>query len=273
MISFPLDIGDIQTRVLRSGRGQRHVLFLHGAGARADRWADTAQALDPDLYSAYAIDFPGHGFATKGDIPAYSVTGYAAFVRAVMGALDLARPAVVGTSMGAHVASWLACEEPEEVNGLCLVGAVGLTPLDKTLSEMIAGSLLALDREHIAMKLRVVLKNHALVTDEFIEEEWRINNSAGAHEGFAMLVAYWREALPNDVIGDRLAAMKHTLPIRLIWGSEDRSSPPAMGHAAAALLTDGRLHMVPGAGHAPYLDAPEAFNAVLHPFLEALSWS
>lgn len=273
MIAYPLDVGELQTRVIEAGNGPRSVLLLHGAGARADRWAHTAARLGGSRYRFIAVDFPGHGFATKGEAPDYSVAGFTAFTYALLDALGLDKPAIVGTSMGGHVAACLALKAPGRVNGLALVGAVGLTSLDPALARLISAGLPRTGREEIAAKLPFVLRNSSLVTESLIEEEWRVNTSRGALEGFKIFSRYWIEQHDAELVGQRLADSKLSPPIRLIWGAEDRMTPLAMGQAAADLLTGGELHVIQGGGHAPYLDAPEAFDAALLPFLEELPWA
>lgn len=272
VLAYPLEVGGLETRVLQWGSGPRDVLFLHGAGARADRWVGTMKRLDPALYRAVAIDFPGHGFATKGDKPEYSTSAFADLATEVIARLGLKRPALVGTSMGGHVAATMVTRDPQVTLGLVLVGAVGLIPIPEELNQLIARGLVATERQYILMKLQTVLCNKALITDDLVEVEWRINNSAGAREGFAKLSRYWLERHRNDLIGPKLAAMSNRPPIRLIWGSDDRTTPLDIGLVAADMLTGGEISALSGAGHAPYLDQPEAFCAALFPFLDQLHW-
>lgn len=271
-ISYPLDVGALQTRVIEAGDGPRTVLFLHGAGARADRWTPTVARLGGSKYRCIAVDFPGHGFATKGPAPDYSVSGFTSFVQALIAKLDLDNPAIVGTSLGGHVAASLALRSARRVRGLVLVGAVGLIPLDSKQAQSIAVGLSLTKREEIAMKLRFVLRDQSLITEALIEEEWRINTSRGAAAGFEVFSKYWIEAHHSHLVGPQLAASCASLPLRLIWGADDRSTPLEMGKSAADLLTGGELHVIPDAGHAPYLDAPDLFDAVLMPFLGGLPW-
>src|SRR5674476_1277009 len=42
------------------------VVLVHGAGARADRWRTSLDALGALGHRALALDLPGHGLATKG---------------------------------------------------------------------------------------------------------------------------------------------------------------------------------------------------------------
>jgi pimeloyl-ACP methyl ester carboxylesterase len=55
----------------------------------------------------------------------------------------------------------------------------------------------------------------------------------------------------------RLARAK--VPALILWGGEDRLVSPAHADAYAASLPDARVVVVPGAGHYPYLEAPDHF--------------
>lgn len=53
-----------------------------------------------------------------------------------------------------------------------------------------------------------------------------------------------------------------TVPTDLLWGRHDRAVPLRIGEQASARL-GWRLHVVDGVGHAPHIEAPEAFLGAL----------
>ena len=61
IISYPLEAGGVQTRVLECGTGGDTVVFMHGVGARADRWRSNLGPFAEAGYRCLAIDLPGHG--------------------------------------------------------------------------------------------------------------------------------------------------------------------------------------------------------------------
>jgi len=65
---------------------------------------------------------------------------------------------------------------------------------------------------------------------------------------------------------ERFAPAGWELPTLLLWGTEDTVVPRTVGEALARRL-GARLELVPGAGHAAYLDQPERFHALLLEFL------
>jgi pimeloyl-ACP methyl ester carboxylesterase len=58
-----------------------------------------------------------------------------------------------------------------------------------------------------------------------------------------------------------------SIPTLLLWGAEDRISPPAVGEYLHTLLPDSRFVTVPGATHALATDQPEAVARYVAAFL------
>ena len=58
-----------------------------------------------------------------------------------------------------------------------------------------------------------------------------------------------------------------TVPALVVWGEQDRLVSVAHGHAFVEGLPDARLVVVPGAGHYPYLEQPDAFAEAVAMFL------
>ena len=266
-VEYPLGVSGSLTRVIEAGRGDRPVVFIHGLGARADRWRRNLEAFADAGYRAIAVDLPGHGFASKTADFDYSVPGFAGFVRGVMDALGLQSAMFVGTSLGGHIAAYLTCESPDRVRALVLVGSLGLVPIGSTAGATIRDSVRATGRADIENKLKFVICDHASITPEWIEEEWRINNSPGAAKAFARLGDYIAGGVDEHNVGTRLATVADGMPMLLVWGAEDRAIPLSIGRQGRALLGDTRLFVIDGAGHAPYFEQPWTFNQEVLSFL------
>lgn len=58
-----------------------------------------------------------------------------------------------------------------------------------------------------------------------------------------------------------------TCPSLVIAGAEDGSAPPVAGERIAGLIPGASLAVMPGVGHFPPFETPEAFNALLRNFL------
>jgi len=270
LITYPLAVGGLETRVIEAGEGDRLLLFLHGLGARADRWRATVGTFADDGFRTCALDFPGHGFATKGDRPDYSVSGFARFVQDFLEVKAPASVVLVGTSLGGQVAARVACDAAVSIDGLVLVGTLGVAPVPTSALEAIAAGVSDRSRLGVRAKLTKVLGEAA--TDELVEEEYRFNQSPGAALAFERLAGYVRNELANDLLGDELAALTSRLPILLVWGRDDGSVPLEIGREVARRLSGAPLAVIDEARHAPYLEQPDRFNSVVRAFLAGNRW-
>ena len=267
-ISYPFGAGQTLTHVLESGQGDRNVVMIHGLGARADRWQTNLEPLADAGYHCYALDLPGHGFAYKGADYSYGVPAFADFIGDFMDSVGIERAAVVGTSLGGHVAGYFTANSPDRVAALVLVGAVGVMPLGREASENVRANVKNVTRDGIAGKLKFVLAKQELITEDFINEEFRINNSPGAQEAFNVLGDYIVDDIDADNVGDALKELASSKPMLLIWGAEDQAVPMSVGEGARDLLGTVRLEAIPGCGHCSYMEDTARFNEILIGFLD-----
>jgi pimeloyl-ACP methyl ester carboxylesterase len=265
MISYPLAVGPILTRVLEAGSGDRVVVFVHGTGARADRWSSNLDALAAAGCHAYAFDLPGHGFASKGADVACSVPAYREVLAGFLDAIGARKATLVGTSLGGHVVASYACLHPHRIEAIALVGSMGLVPIGDEARARIQAGANNQTREGVAGKMQRVLFDTAQVTPEMLEEEWRVNNSPGARESFAALGRYIAADLDREAVGEALARAE--FPVLLVWGEQDKTVPAAIGRQVRALVPHSSLALLANAAHTAYYERAEDFNALLLGFL------
>jgi pimeloyl-ACP methyl ester carboxylesterase len=265
VIAYPVGAGGVVTRVLECGEGSRTVVCLHGAGSRADRWRRNLPGLAARGYHVYALDYPGHGFAAKDPHYEHGVPRYAEVAKDFVDGLHTDGIALLGTSIGGHIAAWVACEIPEKIRAVVLIGAVGIVAPDAT-SSVDSGRVSNTSLTGVRDKLEFLVYDKQLVTDAWVKEEYRINSSPGAPESLARLRRYLEQERSSDVVGDRYAALN--LPSMLVWGNEDRWVPTDVGRQTADLLAKAPFVLIERAGHAPYYERPEAFNEVVLEFLD-----
>ena len=269
-IEYPLDVDGVITRVLEAGSGDDYIVMVHGVGARADRWRLNLQSLATTGRHAFAFDLPGHGFASKGGGFDYSLQGYTHFLEQLLTRLDVQSTALSGTSLGGHVSARFACDHPGRVTALILIGSLGLSALGSDLRSRIARAIRDTSPQGIEQKLRALVHDPALVTREWIDEEWRVNNSKGAGEGFDLLAQYFTDHIDEEVLLGDLRQISSDVPILIVWGREDKILPASVGEAAGRVLTKAQIELVEGAGHAPYLERAAEFNVVVAEFLASL---
>lgn len=267
IVAYPLTAAGVRTRVLEAGEGDRGVLFVHGLGARADRWRRNLGVLADAGLRCVAIDLPGHGFADKGaGLPA-TVPELAAWVGAAARELALGETVLVGTSLGAHVLARLALDGGVRARGLMLIGPLGLFPLEPEVAGRIRESVVETSLEAIRRKLAFVMKVHDGITPGFVHEEYRVNNSAGARVAFERLGDALVRQPASDAVGADLVGLAARLPLSIVWGAGDEAVPVRIGEDAHRRLGLPAPVLIDGAGHAPYFERPDLFDPLLAAFV------
>jgi 2-succinyl-6-hydroxy-2,4-cyclohexadiene-1-carboxylate synthase len=227
------------------------LVLLHGFTQTGRSWRPVRHALAA-RYRALAPDLPGHGdFAAR---PPASFAACDAYIR-VLGA---DRFTLAGYSMGGRIALHAALALGDRVERLILIGAspgiadpverAGRAADDAALADRIeAIGLDTFVREWAAQPLFADVPRGVA---EAAREDRMRNTAAGLA---AALRGLGTGVMPS--LWDRLGEL--ALPVELIVGERDEKFR-AIAEQMAAGLPQARLHVVPGAGHAVQLEAPEA---------------
>ncbi|HEX6021735.1 MAG TPA: 2-succinyl-6-hydroxy-2,4-cyclohexadiene-1-carboxylate synthase [Solirubrobacter sp.] len=228
------------------------LVLLHGFTQTRQSWRRTIQAL-AGRYRAITPDLPGHGQAVHRTA---SFDACAAYIRAL-------QPRVLGGySMGGRIALYAALTVPG-IERLVLVGASpGIADPAERAARRAADEALAARIETMSI-------------EEFAREWGSQPLFAGQPERVA--AAAYADRLRNTPAGlaaalrglgtgvmeplwERLGEL--TMPVTLITGERDEKFR-AIAEAMLARLPDARHVIVPGAGHAPQLEAPDLVAAAI----------
>lgn len=243
------------------------LVLLHGFTGSRHTWARIAAALVPTR-RVIAPDLPGHG-ETDGSGP-LSLAGTAALLLEVLDVLGIERFALAGYSMGGRLALHLALEAPHRVTELVLESASpGIEcPLDRErrreADEALArgiedeGVAAFVARWEALPLFASLARLPAAERDQLraVRLEHRAEGLAASLRGLGVGAQPW--------LGARLGEL--AMPVLLVAGAEDEKFA-TIARTMAAAIRDARLAILPGAGHAPHLETPEAFLAVLRFFL------
>jgi pimeloyl-ACP methyl ester carboxylesterase len=60
------------------------------------------------------------------------------------------------------------------------------------------------------------------------------------------------------------------IPVCLIWGKQDKVTPPEVAEEFHEVLPDSELHWIDLCGHAPMMERPVEFNIILDGFLDRI---
>src|SRR5438105_6500259 len=98
------------------------VVLVHGLGASSVLWNRVRDGLAPD-YQVVLVDLRGAGETREIDRKELSLETWASDLAALLGALGIERPVLVGHSLGASVALQYVLSRPDDVRALVLIAA------------------------------------------------------------------------------------------------------------------------------------------------------
>jgi 2-hydroxy-6-oxonona-2,4-dienedioate hydrolase len=268
LISYPLAVGPGITRVVEAGVGDRIMICIHGIGSHAGWWRRNIQQLAAQGFRVIAADLPGHGFAAATPGWPLTIDGFGEFIIQLADSLAVKSPVLlVGHSLGGHASAAAAIQKPDLTSHLILVAPTGITAMGSERLRATQQRQSDLSREAIAAKLRFAIADPELVTEDWIDEDFRINNGPGAVLTLRAVAAYLGSSLDDHVIGAELAEIAKRIPTLLVWGDADRSVPIEVGREAHEVVKAARFAVLHGVAHVPHYELPTDFAQVVRAFL------
>jgi 2-succinyl-6-hydroxy-2,4-cyclohexadiene-1-carboxylate synthase len=245
------------------GKGNR-VVLVHGFTQSARSWGEIATALAA-RHTVVAVDAPGHGRSSR--VSAGLDTGADLMVEATGGTAG-GPAAWIGYSMGGRYALHVALRHPGAVDRLVLVSATaGIDdPADRAERQRSDEALATrIEAEGVESFLRFWLEQPLFSTlpAGAAGLETRLGSTpAGLASSLRLAGAGRQQPLWN-----RLTELN--MPVLVVTGELD-SKYSVLGDRLARTIGPGARHEVLArAGHACHLERPEAFLAVVTPFLDA----
>jgi (E)-2-((N-methylformamido)methylene)succinate hydrolase len=248
------------------------LVLIHGMGLNRGMW----QWMLPALTARFRVtryDLLGHGESAA---PPSNCTLNELLdqLDGLLVDLDIERAAVAGFSLGGTLAQAFAAVHPE-----------------KTAAVAVLNSSYRRDpgqRAAMQERLRLSVDTGPAATVDAAIERWFTKSFRDARSDVTDLVRTWM--LANDpknygiiytvltegddavlrdgrILADAIADIQ--CPALVLTGAEDANSTPAMAAAMAAAIPGGRSAVIPVLRHMGLAEDPDAFNAVLVPFLEA----
>lgn len=215
------------------------------------------------------LDYRGRGRSDRADPETYSIAVEARDVVELLDHLGLDRVAVLGTSRGGLIAMVLALGAKHRLRGVCLNdigpeiapegmevirGYVGVPPKEKTLAEA------------AAMRARLLAGFEGVPAERWAEEVKR--HYVETPDGLALR---YDPALRQSVLASAEAPAPDLwpmfdalagLPLALIRGANSNLLTPDTAAEMRCRRPDMIFADVPGRGHVPFLDEPEALGVI-----------
>ena len=271
-----VDLGTLTLDVAEAGAGGRPVLLLHGFTADKSEVADVLGPLAARGWHAVAPDLRGHGRSDHPTDPdAYSFEILAADVLGLADDLGWDRFALVGHSMGGAVAQVIALDRPERLTALVLASTFH-GPVKGISMDLVELGRWVVRESGMSGLADALAARRADNPESIAAFERLLEARPGyAEQSRARLEAtspdMWMALAPRFVDQpdrlDRLARID--VPTAVIVGDLDATMLEDCRRLAQT-IPGARLAVIPGVGHVPQVEMPEAWWTVLAGFLDGL---
>jgi N-formylmaleamate deformylase len=243
--------------------GRPPVVLLHGIGSRGSSWWPVIDPL-ADRFHLYQLDLRGHGASGKPE-RGYVIDDYVADLEAVLDALELDEPRIMGHSLGAVITLFWASEHPNRAAALVLEDP--LLHIEPDLLGLFHGwqQLAALTPAEAAAWYRQEYPHWD--DEDCVRRAEAITSTAPGV--FAELRAASAAALANGT-GDRTHLLARIAsPALLLRGNPELGGmvDPRDALRFLEIMPRGQVVSIPTAGHGLHRDASEAFLDAVIPFL------
>lgn len=247
----------------------QHLVLIHGWGMHSGVWQPLVKKLSK-YFCVHLVDLPGMGLSQA--IEPYHLHAVAEKVAEVIPA----QVDVVGWSLGAQVAMRLAILQPERVRRLVLVGATPCFVNSAEFDNRVEWQY-GVDGDVFYNFAAQVKQDYQATLMKFLSLQCMGSNDRSTikllRQSFAERPTPTGNTLQNALrilmetdMRDEIEFIRK--PVLLVHGDRDTLAPVQAAHWMSKHLMFGRLRVIAGASHAPFLSHPEAFTEALIQFLE-----
>jgi pimeloyl-ACP methyl ester carboxylesterase len=278
-----LDRVGVTLRLQETGDGPA-VVFVHGASNSGASWAGLVARLDG--FRCIALDRPGCGLSDPLPVPFADQRDLGTFAESlivdVLDALEIDAAHLVATSFGGYVALRTAAAHPDRVGRLVEYGwTVGapsepLPAVMRLAGKPRVGALFArIPPSEWAVRalFRRIGLRQALdagrVPQEVIDcyrdllrDTWTMRNELRASSRVFSTRAGMDHLLLSPALLERIE-----VPALFLWGEEDPFGGPEIARPFTAGVPGATLELLPGAGHAVWLDDADGIARRTRTFL------
>jgi pimeloyl-ACP methyl ester carboxylesterase len=238
-------------RYIEEGQGEV-LLLLHGLMGALSNW----EGVISEFSKNYRVIVP---MLPIYDMPLLTtgVKSLAKHVHKFIRHKKLEQVTVIGNSLGGHVALMLAVSNHEDLKAMVLSGSSGL------YENAFGGSFPRRESyDFIKEKVEFTFYDPATATKELVDEVFATVNDRNR---VLRILAMAKSAIRHNMSKE---LGRITIPVCLIWGKNDKVTPPEVAEEFHQLLPNSELNWIDQCGHAAMMERPEAFNQFVDRFLK-----
>ncbi|MDT4925074.1 MAG: hypothetical protein QOG01_2787 [Pseudonocardiales bacterium] len=273
-VAVELRVDDVNYTI--TGDGEHTVVLLHGFADNLTTWDRIVPPLAVS-HRVIAIDLPGFGRTTR-PWARPLLSDYVDVVRCVLAAAGVDGPvSLMGNSMGAVAAALFAAQHPDGVAGIVLIDMPGLHHVPRVwrlaMSKPAEVGLRAALRwvphrtaqAGIGWAYSRLATGHPRDLDPFVRSCF--SSPYAIQDSIPALLPLGRvllRELRSAELGPLVAAA--TVPVLVVFGSRDVLTP---ARVLRRIGRPGGAVVLPGCGHCPQIDQPDALLSQVLPFLRS----
>lgn len=263
-----VDAGGIRTHYLEAGEGEPLVL-VHGGGAGADSWGNWKDCIPrfAEHFRVIAPDMVGFGRTDKPSPEGYvyDQPGRNRHMADFLKAMDLARVAYVGNSMGGATGIGVATDAPELIGRLVLMGSAGLPIPPKPSPDLLHNLKYDFTIEGMRRVIGGLTAPGYRPSDEMVKYRYDLVDAPEARAALAAINGETRKGTlnyPEEVV----AAIVQ--PVLVVNGKQDGVSILPRAYRFLELIENSWGYIVPHCGHWAMIEATEDFCSAVMRFLD-----
>lgn len=265
-----------------AANGKTVVLF-HGKNFCAATWQETVATLIEVGYRVVAVDQIGFCKSSKPAHYQFSFQQLAGNTHALLASLGISRATIIGHSVGGMLGMRYALTYPDDLDQLVLVNPIGLEDWKaKGVPWQSIDGWYQQELKTTADSIRDYQRStYYAGTWDAKYERW-VQMLAGLYRGPGHDIVSWNAALVDDMAYTQPVFYefeKLSVPVLLLIGDKDTTALgknlapqavramlgnyPVLAKAAASRFPQARLVEFPDLGHAPQIQAADAFHKAL----------
>ena len=246
------------------GNNERPVIvLLHGFNGSLFNFEGLVSLLAED-FRLVSLDLPAFGLT--GAVPSgeYTIENFKETVSELTHYLDIEKFSIAGNSMGGHVAWRYALEYPDQIEGLILIAAGGVSGEEQTMDDspivwklMDSGLarkiLLFFTPKFFANQgLQTAVADPKLVTEELVSQFHELALLKGSREAILSMITGDRRSSSGPEIFNQISA-----PTLVIHGEEDNLIQVESSKYFEENIPNVEVKIYSNIGHLPMYEDPE----------------